>query len=244
MLDNALVITVLIILITAVVGAVLARRRLDPCLRLWRGFPVTVRLDEGQVWQGRLNVYSTGFDLIAEGAGGEDPHHSHVLYQDEFSRIARLERRLAALSADERRERDRTLRQVYRPGLCRRLMRSFRMWLNTIRDAVADAVTFVAARAGGTSVGAQSGRMKSAGASLFGGAPTYDPLLEVYLGRRVETVIEAEGPDERYTGVLREYSGSFLILMDVELSGDGGEREGDVILPRPAARVRHAAEPR
>ena len=137
--------------------------------------------------------------------------------------------------------RDRALRHTYRPGPHRRWARRIRNWLNTLKDAVADAAAAVAGRAG---FRAEAGRAGSTSAAVVGAVGrAYDPLLERHIGRRVViVVVNDDGGREEYVGIFREYSGAFLAVVDVDFIEDGAPQVADLIVPRPRATLRASAE--
>lgn len=71
------------------------------------------------------------------------------------------------------------------------------------------------------------------------GSPAGHP---VPVGRRV--VVETDGPDgrEEIAGILKEYSEGYLEVLDVRYPSEEGGRVVDLILPRPAASLRHGGE--
>ncbi|HJN91128.1 MAG TPA: hypothetical protein QGF05_00200 [Dehalococcoidia bacterium] len=257
MLDSALFITVLVIFATTILAAIIAARQRDPCLRQWRGYSVRLDLLSGEQFEGRIRTEISGLEFaFPEPVGGDavapisedgsHSRHSYLIYRDEYDRIRRLVRFLDMLSPDEAHRRDKALRHAYRPGLHRRLARSARNWLNTLKDAVADAASTVAGHAG---MKAQAGRAQTTGAAVIGAVGrAYDPLLERLIGHHVVVALhdvaahDADGSSE-YRGLFREYSSLFLAIVDVELSDAGKQRPADLILPRSHATVRFAAEP-
>jgi hypothetical protein len=270
MLDSALFITILVIFVTTILAAMIAARQRDPCLRQWRGYSVRLDLLSGEQFEGRIRTEISGLEFVFpapvtddESPPAPDGHsharHSYLIYRDEYDRILRLVRFLDTLSPKEARRRDKALRHAYRPGLHRRLARSARNWLNTLKDAVADAASTVAGHAG---MKAQAGRAQSTGAAVIGAVGrAYDPLLERLIGHHVVIAVQnPDGPAE-YHGLFREYSSLFLSVVDVDLpengspsadgdhsasgapSGNTDNRPADLILPRAHAIVRFAAGP-
>lgn len=237
MIDTALLLTLLVIIASALLGVVLSRRRTDPCLKLWRGFPVRLARVDRPEQRGRLAIYGNGFVVHPEddaGAGQE----GLVVYQDEYDWIGLLIRAASDLTPEARRERLRSVRRLRRPGPRRRLLRSMRMWLNAIRDGVGESVGTIARLSGVAPVAASQSLSESSKSAL---SAAYDPLLEAHLGR---TVIVETSSGGSYRALLQEYSVSFLCLMDAAGSGgagDWGDAEVDLIVARAGARVRRIA---
>jgi hypothetical protein len=246
MLDSALLITLFVILAAAVLSAIVAARVRDPCVRQWHGYPVKVlRLDSDPI-AGGMQSEANGLEItFADELAGPDgaTHHSFVLYSDEYQTIDKIVRYLDALTPDELRRRNRALRHAYRPGIHRRMVRRARNWINTLKDALADAAAAVVGHAG---LQGQAGRAGSTSAAMAGAlGRAYDPLLERHIGHRVVVVVDRSGDrSEEYVGVFREYSLAFLSIADVEYAPPAeAARTADLLLSRPRATVRAAAEP-
>ncbi len=227
MFDSVLTLTILALLATAVVGVALSRRRTDPCLKLWRGFPVRLELTEQVVRGGRLRVYGNAF--ILEPLGGIE-QFGYVIHDDEYAGLTAIRRYVDDLTPEELRERQHRMRIVVHPGPWRRSARVIRNWANAIRDALGEAVSTLARGAGGT--GTQLTIVRESSVEAL--TAYYSPVLEANLGQRV--VVQVSGAEvECYEAVLHEYSGAFLCLLDAT---DADGKRVDLILSRSKARVR------
>ena len=245
MLDSALLITLFIIIGAAVLGAIVAARVRDPCIKQWHGYPVDLLLVGGARFEGRIHSESSGIEIgfasAQRGAGGAE-RYSFVLYRDEYASIDKVVRYLDALTPAELNKREGALRHAYRPGLHRRMARRARNWLNTLKDAFADAAGAVAGHAG---MKAQAGRASSTSAVMVGSlGRAHDPLLERHIGQRVVVIVDEHSEDEiEFEGIFREYSSAFLSIVDVAYALDGADpRTADLLLSRPRAAVRAAGE--
>ena len=244
MLDSALFITLIVILGTALFGAIVAARVRDPSLRQWHGYPVHLLILPGERVVGRIHSEANGLEITfsdAQVGPGGASRHSFVLYREEYVSIDKVIRFLDELSADELRRRERALRHAYRPGIHRRFARRVRNWLNTLKDAFADAAAAVAGHAG---LKGQAGRAGSTSGVVVGSlGRAHDALLERHIGQRVVAVAE-DGDGEEHVGVFREYSSAFLSIAEVEYRSDSSEpTTADLILARPRWTLRAAAEP-
>jgi hypothetical protein len=248
MFNNVLVITVLIILIVAMIGAILRVRRKDVCLKSFSGFLVYVRMKSGkQVW-GTLRVESTGMELKYRADHHDTDGHiesSYIIFKPEFPNIFLLMRFFDELTPRNTERRDRTLRRSYHPKLFRRMRRKAKIWFNLMRDALAEAFSAALSAATKTSpVAGQQSRMSKAGSEMiewFGNA--YDPILEHHIGRKVVVEVKApDGSDIEYVGVFREYSPDYLEVIDVELRETGVSRRVDLLVPRTLGHIRHDGE--
>ena len=62
--SNALVVTVLVILVTSLIGFYVKMRGRDRCLRDMDGFQVTIETKDDHVAWGTLRTYATGVELL------------------------------------------------------------------------------------------------------------------------------------------------------------------------------------
>lgn len=249
-LDNVLLLTVLIILGLAVVGAVLRSRRRDICLKSFSRYLVYVRLKTGkQIW-GELVTDATGVELKYRTDHLDVQGHiesSFIIFSPEFQNVYLIIRFLDELTERNAARRAKTLKRSYRPNILRRIRRKLRNWFNMLRDAISQAFASLIAAAtktGPTAVAGQQKAVTGTGTELvewFGNA--YDPILERHIGRRVVVeVTSPQGETIEYVGVFREYSADYLEVMDVAFTEDGRRRLVDLVIPRKHGAVRHDAE--
>ena len=226
---NLLLLTILSIFVSAVVGAVVARRRRDRCLVLFDDYHITMALADGQVLWGDLRIFSQGIELVYD-APYRSQHgiikSSYLLYQSEMEQVVAFCRYVGHLTEDEHRARIRQVEARFRPGLVRRFWRSIVNVLNTIRDAFAQSINAVIgqmAKVGGKSsvAGSQKGEMEKVGKSLLGAVGNaYEPMLERQIGKpiviEVTTPADPDGTHIELSGYLAEYSDKYLAMFNVK----------------------------
>jgi hypothetical protein len=152
------------------------------------------------------------------------------------------------LSASNQERRAAEIRRTYRPGLRRRLARSLWNNFNSVRDAVMEGLGLVIGRAKtrgglGSSVLQQDKYLTGMGKDVMSHvARAYDPILERYIGHRV--VLELDDPEgsREFAGILKEYSRHYVEILNVQYPSSSGDRDVDLILPRPDAALRHGGE--
>jgi hypothetical protein len=248
MFNNVLVLTVMIILVVAMIGAIMRVRRKDACLKSFSGYMVYVRMKSGkQVW-GTLRVESTGLELKYRADHNDTDGHiesSYIIFKPEFPNIFLLLRFFDEVTPRNAARRDKQLRRSYHPKLFRRIRRKVKIWFNLMRDALAEALSAALSSATKTSpVAGQQSRMSKAGSEMiewFGNA--YDPILEHHIGRKV--VVEVTAPDGaiiEYVGVFREYSPDYLEVIDVPFREGDKIRRVDLLVPRTLGLIRHDGE--
>ena len=205
---------------------------------------------EKRAW-GCLIVYPNGVELIYASAQRDVQGHlesSVIYYADQLQQVRYIMRAHDRLSAANQKRRTKAIRRTYRPGLIRRSVRSFWNIFNSIRDALMEALGMVIGKAksgggAGSGVLQQDRYLTGMGKDVMSHVTrAYDPILERYIGHRV--VVELAGPErgEEFAGILKEYSKDYVEILNVRYPSDSGDRDVDLILPRPAAVLDHGGE--
>ncbi len=256
LLDNALGITLLFVFLVAVVGALVALRKRDRCLKRLRGYPVTALDQAGRAIWGDLRVFSNGIELVYRR--GESPvppeagdreraaparpeKRSFLLYQPELAKLLTITRyvdQVAGTRAADRRLRQ--LRRMARPGPLTRAGRKARNAVNILRDALVTGFGMVMAQAQkvtkSRAVTAGGGQFTALGTTLIGEAgQAYEPMLEQYFGREVVAELSDPAAPDRpvveLAGFLGEYSPGYLLLVDCTRTA-----EEEITLPEDRGR--------
>jgi hypothetical protein len=228
-LANPFALAILFLFLVAVVGAFIAARKRDRCLKRFRKFRVTLQEQGGrQIW-GTLKVFSKGLELVFEPPPGAAAHpgdkHSFLLYEAELGKVFAVYRFADRLAEKNVRRRARQRRKLADPPLASRAWRRVRNVVNTFRDAIVSAFGMTVQQASKASTSAvlksQGGQINALGTMLVGEtANAYEPMLEQYIGRPVVLeLVNPADPEKRiveYRGHLGEYSAQFILLADVE----------------------------
>ncbi|MBP9503513.1 MAG: hypothetical protein KBF17_15235 [Candidatus Promineofilum sp.] len=222
LIDWSFILTLAVIVFTALLGAYMRARHEDRCLRDFDGYRVTVERDgRGIIW-GDLKVHPTGVELIY-GVDVKDDGHmetSYIYYKDEFSDLHAIYRYARDLTPELQARRARSVERSLHPGLFRRARRSLRNFLSTAADSFADALTMTMGRMRfkGANLMTDTSQtyMRGISKDVFGYVGTsFDPLLEQYIGTRVVMEMVEDGVVHEHSGVFKEYSADFLQLLDV-----------------------------
>lgn len=250
-IENALLLTLLLIFGGAFLTAFLRSRVKDRCLKHFHGYHVNIETIDKRTW-GKMEVYSAGMELIYDTPHDDDDGHqefSSVFFQNDLGDLTTIYRFKDELTEEAQRQREREVARSWNPGFFSRWSR--RCWnvLSMFRDACIEAMGAVVAqmkkRSGGAVMTQQGGRIEGTGKTLIQEASNnaYEPILERQIGKRVVVEYRKSDPVE-IVGILREYSDQYLELLDAALpkeSSDHG-KELDLILPRRIAVVRHRAQ--
>lgn len=252
MADYTFAVTVAFIVVSTLLAAFLRRRQRDKCLRDFEGELVTLEETSGKLIWGRLRVESTGFELtydtIQKDADGHE-EASYILYKSEYGQIQTFARFYDDLSESEKNAREKELKRTYHPNFVRRGKRQIVNAFKTIRDSIMEVVNLLMARAKSatptgnvmTSQDKYVSRMKEDVLGTVG--TSYEPLLERHIGKHVVLEIAYGEKVVEYTGVLKDYTATFIEVMDVIYVTKGTQgRRADLVTPRKIGIVRHAGE--
>lgn len=228
LLENGLALTLLFIFLVAIVGVIFQLRRKDKCLKLFAGHHASYLTTAGRAIWGDLIVYSQGLELTFDA-----PHttslgltkSSALIYDAELGACLALCRLEDALTDEEKRKRDRQIRRSFRPGLLRRMLRSVRNVLNTLRDAFSKAINAIIGamsrmRPESAVLASQQTQVNEIGQTLLGAAGNaYEPMLEAHIGKPV--VLKVASPNEptnqpfELPGYLVDYTDRFIAVFNV-----------------------------
>jgi hypothetical protein len=225
-LSNALLVTILVILVSSLIGFYVKMRSRDRCLRDFHDFRVTVETQGGEVAWGDLRVYSSGIELLYTSNHKDTEgrlENSYILYASELANLQALYRFHDHETSEQRRLRERDIRQTYQPSIFRRAGRGVRNTFSTFKDAIVQALNAIlGARAVQNPqdlVLSQHKALTDSGSQLLSGTvgTAYEPILENYIGQYVVLeILRGDTLDEEY-GILKEYSAQYVEILNVKL---------------------------
>ncbi len=221
-MDSLFFLTISVIFMSAVIGVYTRRRSLDGCLKDFAGYQVTIELTDGRLIWGRLEVFSSGVELVYRVSNKDTRGHeetSYILFPAELNTIQAIYRYHDELIPERQAERLRDIQRTYHPSFYRRLRRNLRNFFNTFRDAfnqsIGVAMSQVKKGQGAAVLKAQNKNIASIGDKMLGSvANAYEPILERYIGHRV-VLEEARSEDViEHPGILKEYTASWIEVLD------------------------------
>jgi hypothetical protein len=225
-LSNALYVSLLVIVISALVAFFVKLYVRDRCLRDFDGFLVTVEDKSDDATWGTLRVYSSGIELLYAAEFQAPKGHvenSFILYEQELGGLRTLYRFHDDQSKKRQQMREKDIRRTYQPNIFRRVGRGVRNVISVFRDALVQMMNAIlatrAAQAPGDLMLSRHKDLAKSGEQLvtstIGNA--YEPILERYVGQYV--VFEVRDGDDVHDGygILKEYSTKYLELLNVRL---------------------------
>lgn len=243
--DSGLLITVALIVFSTLLIAFIQHMKKDKCISSFKSDIITIYFIDGKKAKGRLDVENTGVELILD-TPVDVLKRSHIVYKDEYSNIRFFVRYHEDLDEKRQRERNRVLKKTYHPNLFKRIGRKINIFFKIIRDSMMDIFT------------ALSGRMKTTSTSYANSEKyvakvnseavssldtSYNPLLEKYIGNMVVCVHTHNEKNHNMVGILKDYTGQYIELLDVEFETDDLKiSHADLVLPRSFNKVRSLGE--
>ena len=228
LLDQAFALTILFIFLTAVVALIVNQRRRDKCLKLFDGYRATVLDTSNQALWGTMCILPKGMEVVFDRpyTTQRGIHKSSALiYEAHQANVLAMLRLETGLPQEQLVRRRKQIRRTFRPNLFRRITRTLRNVLNTLRDAFAKAFTAVVGqitRTGRTgALGQQQAGVDQIGQTLLAAAGnTYEPLLERHIGKPVvlqlKSPLAGDAPAVDIPGYLAEYSDKYVAVFNHE----------------------------
>lgn len=219
-MDNVLILSILLIFMTALLSNIMKQRKRDRVLKEMQDFHITMLVDGNkQVW-GKMQVYSNGLELqytnMHRNSAGELTS-SYIMHQDDLDRIGLFYRFHNELSLENQERRKEEVEGTINPSIYSHSKRTIRNLVNAFNDAINEALGVFISRMKGHSsaVAQQDTYLKKVGTSALGlVGNVYDPILERFINKRVVIVVQGAEDKQNYSGFLKEYSPSWLSLLD------------------------------
>jgi len=253
MLDS-LTITILLIILTALIGAFTNRVKRDKCLYDFNNDPVTLEKITGKVTtKGILKVESTGLEFIypIEKINPENSliHTSFLFFKYEYPQIQALIRFQDELSEDGKKKREKELKRVYKPSVFRKSRRKLQNVFKTISDSLKEVGNVIVSHfqkggPGASILKSQDKYLKQINQNLVESVGAgYDKLLEKYIGHKIVFDMIKGEKVVQYSGILKDYTANYLEILDVQYGIEDKETKlADIIVPQTLGIIRHLGE--
>lgn len=243
--DSGFLITVALIVISTLMIAFIQHLRKDKCINSFKSDVVTVYFNDGTNIKGRLDVENTGCEFIIEHPD-DDVKRSYILYKEEYPNVRFFVRYHSDLDERRTKERQKVMKKTYHPNLFRRFGRYINIFFKIIRDSMMEIFTALSGKMKTASTGYATSEKyvtkvnKEAVASMD---TTYNPLLEKYIGNRVVCTHTHGGKIYEIHGILKDYTGQYIELLDADLISDDLTLENaDLVVPRKTNKIRNLGE--
>jgi len=260
---DSFTVTILLILVSTVFASFIKGRSKDKCLKDFNGYIIQLNFDSLSVY-GRLVVESGGLEIqYLQDHLDSDGHRetSFIVYKNEFELIRSIYRPHANFDLSQKKKRGKIHQNIYSPTFFSNLNRSFKNFFKTVKDTILEIFSISISQ---LQKSPATGRYMTHGSKYINKmqqdlnstmTSSYEPILERYIGSKVvvEQAIADSKPVE-YSGILKDYSATFIQLLDVELKPEVKSKSGkltksqksaifstnDILFQRNSAVVRHA----
>ncbi|MFO7635692.1 MAG: hypothetical protein R6W96_00090 [Clostridia bacterium] len=239
-------ITILVIVATTLLASYLKRITKDRCLKNFEGYIVTLFLSDDARYCGKLDVESTGMEVIFQESAREGNlvKMSHILYKDEYPLLLWMLRYHDQLTARGVKRRDKALKKTYHPTVLMKMRRKTINFFKLIKDSLMEIMGILSGRLKTANPGAMvveneryAGRVSQELVNTIDA--TFDPLLEKYIGNVVCLQMKQKDGLINLSGILKEYTQHFIELLDMR---DEQGRCYDAVIPRRLCHVRGLGE--
>jgi len=224
MLDT-LTITFLFVFISAFIAVVLRKIKKDKCLKDFNKNTITLEKRDSKRVKGKVHVISTGLEFIYPQSLKDESGfciNSFLLYKTEYQMIQLLIRYIDDMNDKEKVEREKELKKTFHPSRLRRYFRKMANFFKTIKDSLLEIFNLVSNQIGkntaaGMLMASQDKYVDKIKNELFSTVDnSFEPLLEKYIGYRVILELNRGEKIDKYTGILKRYTGEFIELIDVD----------------------------
>jgi len=243
--DSGFLITVALIVFSTLLIAFIKHMKKDKCIKSFKSDIITVYFNDGKNIKGRLDLENTGCEFIIEHPDS-GTKRSYILYKEEYPNVRFFVRYHSDLDERRSKERFRVMKKTYHPNIFRRIGRKINIFFKIINDSMMDIFSALSGKIKTTSASYATSEKyvtnvnKEAVTSMD---TTYDPLLEKYIGNKVVCNHLYNGKTYDIRGILKDYTGQYLELLDVEfLAEDLNISKADLVLPRKTNKIRNLGE--
>ncbi len=239
-------ITILVIVATTLAASYIRRITKDKCIHSFEGDTITIEMADGTEHEGKLEVESTGLEVIfaAPRHEGDILKMSHILYKDEYPLLQSIVRYHGALTEKGRHRRELALQRTYHPNTLRRLKRRIQNVMKLIKDSLMEIANAFSGKLKATATTALVAENEKYANKLNQELvntidASYDQLLEKYIGNVVFFSLKKGETTTYHKGILKEYTQQYLELMETSYMHG---QACDAIFPRRICHVRGLGE--
>lgn len=220
-LNNALYLSLLVIIISSIIGVFIAGRKRDSCLKDFNNDECRLELINGKTIYGTLRACGSGIEMEYVKEHRDDQGHSEssfILYTAESGQIKTIKRLHGDLSMENREDRIQEIKAAYHPSFLRITRRKVRNFFNTFQDGLSKSLTTIigAVATKQEALAPQKKELSGLGTQVIGAVShSYNSILERYIGHYV--VMEMPQGDNltEYCGILKQYSQNYLEILNV-----------------------------
>ena len=236
---DSFTITIIIISISGFVGAFIKGKKKDRCLNGLNKSNIHIiklQKDEKDII-GTLNIESNCMEIRLNDNNEKE---NMILYKNEYSSINKIIRYTKQLNDKEIVKRKVEFNKIKNPSLFRKLKRTIIIFFNITKDAVFELSETMLSKTKLSSLN-QSEFVESIKnhTSQSATISSYQPIWERYIGKKIILEQTIDNIKMEYSGILKEYSGNYILLYDVSFENETQIENSDIIFPRDNSVIRN-----
>lgn len=232
-------ITIISIVVVSFFSAFINGRKRDRCLKKINGYIVDIYNAKEKIIWGRTEIESNSITIEFDSK-----KKKFILYKNEFKNMQLIFRLHSHFDQKQKEKHSKVYNKILNPSLHSKLRRKLSNTFATAKDAVAEIVNVFMASAktkgpmkSFTAQTKQIDRLKNDSLNTIT-SNAYEPIWEKHIGKSVEIEI-FEDESINISGVLAEYSQSYILIFDAITEGLGTTDAHDLLISREYGTIRH-----
>lgn len=236
---DSFTITIIIISLSGFIGAFIKGKKKDRCLKGLNKSNIHIiklKKDEKDII-GRLNIEANCMEIKLNDNNEKE---NLILYKNEYTSINKIIRYTKMLNDKEIKKRTIEYNKIISPSFFRKMKRTVIIFFNITKDAVFELSETMLSKTKLSSLN-QTEFVESIKnhTSQSATISSYQPIWERYIGKKIILEQTINNIKMEYSGILKEYSGNYILLYDVSFGNETQLQNSDIIFPRNNSVIRN-----
>ena len=239
---DSFTITIIIISLSGFIGAFIKGKKKDRCLKELNQSNIHIikikgeEKDESDIL-GLLNIEANCIEIKLNDNTKKE---NLILYKNEYVSINKIIRYTELQNEKEKKEREIEFNKITNPSLFRKMKRTIIIFFNITKDAIFELSETMLSKTKLSSLN-QTEFVESIKSHTSQSATisSYQPIWERYIGKKVVLEQIIDNIKTEYSGILKEYSGNYILLYDVNFKNKSQIKNSDILFPRGNSVIRN-----
>jgi len=239
---DSFTITIIIISLSGFIGAFIKGKKKDRCLKELNQSNIHIikikgeEKDESDIL-GLLNIEANCMEIKLNDNTKKE---NLILYKNEYVSINKIIRYTELQNEKEKKEREIEFNKITNPSLFRKMKRTIIIFFNITKDAIFELSETMLSKTKLSSLN-QTEFVESIKSHTSQSATisSYQPIWERYIGKKVVLEQIIDNIKIEYSGILKEYSGNYILLYDVNFKNKSQIKNSDILFPRGNSVIRN-----
>ena len=239
---DSFTITIIIISLSGFIGAFIKGKKKDRCLKELNQSNIHIIKINGKEKEesdilGQLNIESNCMEIKLNDNTKKE---NLILYKNEYVSINKIIRYTELQNEKEKKERQIEFNKITNPSLFRKMKRTIIIFFNITKDAIFELSETMLSKTKLSSLN-QTEFVESIKSHTSQSATisSYQPIWERYIGKKVVLEQIIDNIKTEYSGILKEYSGDYILLYDVNFKNKSQIKNSDILFPRENSVIRN-----